>query len=127
MSTRLVTILLTLFATLMSFIAINTIFGFFLTIPNPVFGVIIFINALVYFYGLLESRDYPKRRKAHLLIGSYFSYLLALFQILFVLAFWLNGKIEGYCNINLQSVNFPLVISGLIASFVNDYVKKAYN
>lgn len=127
MSARNVTILLIFFTVLLSFIALNTIFGLFLVDTNPAFGIIIFVNALIYFYGLFESNSDPKRRKAHLLIGSYFSYLLAIFQLLFVFASWLNGRIGGYCSINLQALNLPLVVTGLIASFVNEQVKKAYN
>ncbi|AKI97630.1 hypothetical protein [Kosmotoga pacifica] len=127
MNPRVITFLLIFFAALLTFISVNTAFGFYLTETNPILGAVIFINALIYFFGLLESHDDPKRREAHLLIGSYFSYLLAIFQVLLIFTSWLNGRIEGYCAVSLQSINLPLLISGFIASFVNDYVKKAYN
>ncbi|MBP8659834.1 MAG: hypothetical protein KBI09_02770 [Mesotoga sp.] len=126
MSIRNISTWLFLLGVLYLILAINTLLGILFSVKDLMMGIVILVNGSIYLFGLLERREDAKKRASHLLVGSFFSYTLSIYQIVVVFSLWLEGFIGGVCLLSVDVINFPLLFSGLLISFVSDYVKKSF-
>jgi hypothetical protein len=126
MSVRNVSTWLFLLGMLYVALAVNTTFGILFSAKDLMMGIVILVNGSIYLFGLLEKSEDSKKRASHLLVGSFFSYILSIYQIVVVFSLWLEGFIGGVCLLSINTTNFPLLFSGLLVSFVSDYVKKSF-
>ena len=126
MSVRNVSTWLFLLGMLYVTLAVNTAFGFLFSAKDLMMGIVILVNGSIYLFGLLERVEDVKKRTSHLLVGSFFSYILSIYQIVVVFRLWLEGFVGGLCLLSVDAINFPLLFSGLLVSFISDYLKKSF-
>lgn len=84
MSVRNVSTWLFLLGMLYVTLAVNTAFGFLFSAKDLMMGIVILVNGSIYLFGLLERVEDVKKRTSHLLVGSFFSYILSIYQIVVV-------------------------------------------
>jgi hypothetical protein len=112
--------------TLYLLLAINTTLGIFFSEGDPLIGAVILINSLIYYLGLLERKEDIRKRASHLLVGSFFSYSISIYQVIMIFSVWLEGLLSKTCFLSLQLFNPPIIVAGLVASFIVDLAKKSF-
>lgn len=105
-------------------LAINTLFGFLLSESDTFLGIVILVNSGIYLFGLAERKEDERRRVSHLLVGSFFSYFLGIYQVIMVLSVWLEGILTGMCLLSLETLKLPIILAGFSASFLPDFIRK---
>ncbi len=121
---RSITFWLMLGGVLFAALAMNSFFGLLLTDRDPFLGIIIGINSAIYFFGIAEKKSNVRKRYSHLLVGSFFSYVLSIYQVLVVFSVWLEGLLISSCLLTIEVLNLPLIVSGFAISFLFDFAKK---
>ena len=107
-------------------LAINSFFGLLLTDRDRFLAIIIVINSAIYFFGIAEKKSNVRKRYSHLLVGSFFSYVLSIYQVLVVFSVWLEGLLISSCLLTIDVLNLPLIVSGFAISFLFDFAKKQF-
>ncbi|WP_367355857.1 hypothetical protein [Mesotoga sp.] len=107
-------------------LAINSFYGLLLTDHDPFLAIIIGINSAIYFFGIAEKKSDVRKRYSHLLVGSFFSYVLSIYQVLVVFSVWLEGLLISSCLLTIDVLNLPLIVSGFAISFLFDFAKKQF-
>ncbi|MBN2219954.1 MAG: hypothetical protein JW697_06725 [Kosmotogaceae bacterium] len=126
MKGRVITFWLLFGGALLAFLSINSFYGLLLTKREPFLAIIAGINSAIYFLGLSEKRSDLRKRYSHLLVGSFFSYILSIYQVLVLLSIWLEGLLSSTCLLVFDELNLPLIISGFALSFLFDFAKKQF-
>jgi len=107
-------------------LSINSFYGLLLTDHDPFLAIIIGINSAIYFFGIVEKKSNVRKRYSHLLVGSFFSYVLSIYQVLVVFSVWLEGLLISSCLLTIEVLNLPLIVSGFAISFLFDFAKKHF-
>jgi len=123
---RSITFWLTFGGVLFASIAINSFYGLFWADRDRFLAIIIAINSAIYFFGIAEKRSDVRKRYSHLLVGSFFSYVLSIYQVLVVFSIWLEGLLISSCLLTIEVLNLPLIVSGFAISFLFDFAKKQF-
>jgi len=123
---RSITFWLTFGGVLFAALAINSFYGLFWADRDQFLAIIIAINSAIYFFGIAEKRSDIRKRYSHLLVGSFFSYVLSIYQVLVVFSIWLEGLLISSCLLTIEVLNLPLIVSGFAISFLFDFAKKQF-
>jgi len=123
---RSITFWLTFGGVLFASIAINSFYGLLWADRDRFLAIIIAINSAIYFFGIAEKRSDVRKRYSHLLVGSFFSYVLSIYQVLVVFSIWLEGLLISSCLLTIEVLNLPLIVSGFAISFLFDFAKKQF-
>ncbi|MGD9908897.1 hypothetical protein BG32_12945 [Mesotoga sp. HF07.pep.5.2.highcov] len=126
MKGRVITFWLLFGGTLLATLSVNSFFGLLLTKREPFLAMIAGVNSAIYFLGLAEKRSDLRKRYSHLLVGSFFSYVLSIYQVLVLFSIWLEGLLTSTCLLVFDEVNLPLIISGFALSFLFDFAKRQF-
>ncbi len=122
-----INVLLWLMGTLYFLLGLNTLLGFFLAEKDLMFAIMLMVNAAIYLFGLLENPENLNRRAAHLLVGSFFSFLISLFKIFILIGLWLSGIVENMCMLSIPVANILVIFSGIVASFIYAATRKLFD
>ena len=124
MNIKRITGLLMLFGIIYLLLGLNTLFGFFFTGADVALSIVLFINALVYLLGLVESAENVNRRRAHLLTGVGFSCLLSVFKVLNGLSTLLMAALETTAEFSPDGLNLPVVFTGFLGALLYFLMKR---
>lgn len=127
MSSSRIDFLLWLMGTLYLLLGLNTLTGFFLAEKDLMFAIMLLVNSAIYFFGLLENPENLNRRAAHLLVGSFFSFLLSFFKIFILIGLWLSGIVENMCMLSIPTANILVIFLGTVATFIYDATRKLFD